>query len=87
MEKNAINEAIGARLHTIRKDLLQYTLREMADDIGMDYSWYAKAEKGYMKMMGYDRLIRISELAGINLHWLITGYGPMKLTAAQRRKH
>ena len=75
-------ESIHARIARARKHL-GVTQPEMSGRTGIPVSSLDKYEGGHSKP-GTDALAQIAA-CGINIHWLVTGDGPMMLSELQPR--
>jgi phage repressor protein C with HTH and peptisase S24 domain len=71
--KKIVKSEIGNRIKRVRdKD----TQKEFAKILGFSSSYLSEVESGKTKP-SLELLVRISKIANYNLHWLLTGEGPM----------
>lgn len=69
-------QGFAARLREFRLSLGR-SMRELSEDLG-DKNSVAMAESG-RSFLSLPALARLYELYGVNLTWLIAGYGPMRI--------
>jgi phage repressor protein C with HTH and peptisase S24 domain len=77
--KKIVKSEIGSRMrHARGKD----TQRKFAKMLGFSASYLSEAESGKTKP-SLELLISISKITNCNLHWLLTGEGPMFLEPSE----
>jgi len=69
---------MGERLRLVRGAASQ---KAFADELGVHENSVANAERRDSATQDY--LLRIAEIGNINLHWLLTGHGSMRLEEPQ----
>lgn len=76
---------LGERLRHIRKDLLNLTLKEFSDKVGASNSFISESEHG-KTAPGAEILYSICREFSINGHWLLTGEGEPRASAAPTKR-
>lgn len=66
---------LGARIKTLRKKL-KINQSTLAKNLGVKPSAVSQMESGGIKP-SVDTLITLARICDVNLHWIITGFGPM----------
>lgn len=65
---------IGQRLLYFRTEVLNISLRDMAEAIGTDNSYISRVERNKTGL-GTHKMGLLAEKYKLNLHWLLTGKG------------
>ncbi len=82
MKKNTTkkkSETAADRLVYFREHILQLNPPRMADALDIEISNYRKIENGTIGISA-DKMLLMVELWQLNLHWLLTGTGQIRVT-------
>lgn len=76
---------LGARIKTLRKKL-KINQSTLAKNLGVKPSAVSQMESGGIKP-SVDTLITLARICDVNLHWIITGFGPMFMEETKRERN
>ncbi len=76
---------VGKRLKYLREFVLEMSQAEFSDKLGIKRNSLSNYERG-IREMNYELLMKLKNIFGVNINWLLTGEGKMFIQEKDKKE-